>query len=240
VASEGWVVEFPSRATAGSRRHADSRQDEHADAVANFMLRRRRQYLTSHCCGASTMKPVLLLTVIVALTAALSRPAATPAAPPETGLAPIAPAIPASVRAEHEAIHAALVAATKAPGGVGTAAQALAKILHPHFEREEQIALPPLGLLARLAAGDRVPDAELSEALTMADTLKREMPRMLEEHERIRAAVGNLRKAAAAAGARAQEEFTAELALHAQTEEEVLYPAAILVADVVRARQRAK
>ncbi len=174
---------------------------------------------------------------VAIVTAAL---ASAPPAPAPIPSSAAAPAIPASVRADHEAIHQALVAATRAPGDVGAAARALAQVLHPHFEREEQIALPPLGLLARLAAGAAVPDAELSETLAMADALKKEMPRMLEEHKRIRAAVGALQKTAAAAGAREQETFAAELTLHAQTEEEVLYPAAVLVADVIRARQQAK
>lgn len=144
--------------------------------------------------------------------------------------------IPASIRHEHEAIHSALVAATRASGRVGTAAKALAEVLHPHFLREEEIALPPLGLLAPLAERKPVPAAQLAEAAAMASTLRAEMPRMLEEHVRIRAAVAELRAAARAEGATAQEALADELALHAQTEEEVLYPAAMLVGDLIRAR----
>ena len=55
--------------------------------------------------------------------------------------------IPESMRIEHGEIHAALERATGVPGRVGEAARALAAVLHPHFEREEEIALPPLGLL---------------------------------------------------------------------------------------------
>lgn len=146
-------------------------------------------------------------------------------------------AIPESIQREHEAIHSALVAATRAPGRVGSAAKALADVLHPHFVREEQIALPPLGLLAPLAAGDAIPDAALSAAAEMTRTLRAEMPRMLEEHVRIRAAVAELRAAAESAGAEAQRELADELALHAQTEEQVLYPAALLVGDRLRARR---
>lgn len=185
------------------------------------------------------MKPALPV-AIVCMLSVLPLPTAASAATLQAAHAGGAPSIPASVRAEHQAIHEALIAATKAPGEVGVAARALAEVLHPHFEREEQIALPPLGLLARLAVGAAVPDAELAAALTMADTLRKEMPRMLAEHKHIRAAVIALRNAAAAAGAREQETLAAELAQHAQTEEEVLYPAAVLVADVIRARQRVK
>jgi hypothetical protein len=147
-------------------------------------------------------------------------------------------AIPESLRTEHAAIHAALVEATKAPGRVGEAARELAEVLHPHFEREEQIALPPLGLLAPLAAGARPPG--MAEVLAMTDALGREMPRMLDEHQRIHAAVEKLREAAREARLQKHEEFAGALALHAQTEEQVLYPAALLVGEVVRARLQSK
>ncbi|HET8624249.1 MAG TPA: hemerythrin domain-containing protein [Gemmatimonadales bacterium] len=149
-------------------------------------------------------------------------------------------AIPKSIQAEHEAIHSALVEATQATGRVGAAAKALAEVLHPHFVREEQIALPPLGLLEPLAAGGRPPDSDLAAVRAMTDSLRRELPGMLEEHKQIRAAVEGLRRAARAAHASKYERLADQLALHAQTEEEVLYPAAILVGDLIRARQQRK
>jgi iron-sulfur cluster repair protein YtfE (RIC family) len=147
-------------------------------------------------------------------------------------------AIPQSLQTEHEEIHEALVAATRAPGRVGAAAKELAAVLDPHFERENQIALPPLGLLAPLAAGET--PAGMQEALAMTDALRKELPRMLEEHKRIRAATERLRTAALEENASSHERFAEELATHAQTEEEILYPAAILVGDIIRARMTRK
>jgi hypothetical protein len=146
--------------------------------------------------------------------------------------------IPESMRLEHSAIHDALERATKEPGAVGVAASDLAKVLHPHFVREEQIALPPLGLLAGLASG--VTPSDTREVLDMTDVLRRELPGMLEEHSRIRAAVGKLRKAARSARRKEYVRLSDQLALHARTEEEVLYPAAVLVGDIVRARQQTR
>jgi hypothetical protein len=145
--------------------------------------------------------------------------------------------VPESIRREHEAIHSALVAATRAPGRVGIAAKALADVLHPHFVREEEIALPPLALLAPLAAGTTPSESTSSTVAEMTKALRAEMPRMLEEHVRIRAAVAELRAAAESAGAEQQVELADELALHARTEEEVLYPAALLVGEMLRARR---
>lgn len=145
-------------------------------------------------------------------------------------------AIPKSVQAEHKEIHSALVKATRAKGAVGSAAKEVAKVLDPHFKREEQIALPPLGLLADLAAGKRIPESAAKQALKMSDSLKAELPGMLEEHKRIRAAVEKFAEAARAEGASGYERLAEQLAMHAQTEEEVFYPAAVLVGDVLRAR----
>ncbi len=147
--------------------------------------------------------------------------------------------IPGSIRAEHKEIMAALKRATRASGQVGSAARELAKVLQPHFEREEQIALPPLGLLAPLAAGDPIAEDAAAAAESMARSLRAELPRMMDEHRHIRSAVGKLGAAARAAKDAKQEQFAEKLAMHARSEEEVLYPAAILVGDLVRAKRGA-
>ena len=144
--------------------------------------------------------------------------------------------IPESIRAEHEAIHEELVRATKAAGSVGVAARELAAVLHPHFVREEEIALPPLGLLAPLARGESKP--EMRDVLRMTDALRAELPRMLQEHKAIRKATIRLGEVARAEGNAVVAGLADQLLLHAQSEEELFYPAAILVGDLVRARIR--
>ena len=62
--------------------------------------------------------------------------------------------IPKPLQVEHEELHATLVKATKSPGAVGEAAREVARLLHPHFVREEEFALPPLALLACERDGD--------------------------------------------------------------------------------------
>ena len=60
--------------------------------------------------------------------------------------------IPESLELEHEELHEQLYKGIKEGGKVGEAAKAVADILHPHFEKEEEYALPlpPLGLLSLL------------------------------------------------------------------------------------------
>ena len=142
--------------------------------------------------------------------------------------------IPASIRAEHEEIHDELARATKLAGRTGVAARALAALLQPHFEREEQIALPPLSMLGPLASNTRV--AAPAWLLPMTDSLRRELPRMLREHVAIRAATQRLGTEAQSEGQTAVVRLTEKLAMHARSEEEVLYPAAVVVGDLVRAR----
>ena len=110
---------------------------------------------------------------------------------------------------------------------MGEAAREVARLLHPHFVREEEFALPPLALLAEIARSGVRP--EMAEVLPMTRRLEAEVPAMLAEHARIVQALDNLRAAARVANQAEHERFAEALMLHAQSEELVLYPAAILI-----------
>jgi len=139
--------------------------------------------------------------------------------------------VPKPLQVEHEELHARLLKATKEAGAIGEAAREVARLLHPHFVREEEFALPPLALLERLARGEATD--EMAEVLPMTQRLKAELPQMLAEHRQIVGALEKLRAAARAAGQPEHERFAEALVLHAQTEEQVLYPAAILAGEQV-------
>jgi iron-sulfur cluster repair protein YtfE (RIC family) len=140
---------------------------------------------------------------------------------------------PQSIATEHHELHEVLAGAAKAPGELGEAARAHAAALHPHFQREEQIATPPLGLLGPLAHGPAT--AEMRDVLPMTDALEAQLPKMMEEHGAIKAATAELRAAAIAARRDDLVRFADHLAAHALQEEEILYPAAILVGRYVKA-----
>jgi hypothetical protein len=140
--------------------------------------------------------------------------------------------IPKPLKTEHAELHADLVDATRAGGRVGEAAKEVAKRLHPHFVREEQFAMPPLGLLAALAKGAVA--AGMADVLALTDRLEAELPAMLAEHKDIVAALGDLVAAAKAENKPKHASFAEKLMLHARTEEEVLYPAALLVGRYVK------
>lgn len=173
--------------------------------------------------------------ILISLGVAALLAGAVPAAAQEHGEPGRFP-IPGSMRAEHAEIHAALEEATRAPDPVGEAARELTRVLHPHFVREEQIALPPLSLLEPLAA--RRFEPWMQDVLPMADSLREELPRMLHEHQAIGAAARRLEELARAEGNAGVEHLAQKLQLHARGEEELFYPAAVLVGDLVRALAR--
>jgi hypothetical protein len=136
------------------------------------------------------------------------------------------------MQTEHHELHVELEKATMGTGKVAVAAQAVAKVLHEHFEKEEAYALPPLGLLPALARGEIRP--EMDQVLAMTGQLKAELPQMLEEHKAIVAALEDLAEAARSENRPEVEAFTEKLKLHAQTEEEVSYPTSILVGEYLK------
>lgn len=144
--------------------------------------------------------------------------------------------IPETLTREHEALHGRLNEALAVGGAVAAATQNLIDKLHPHFVREEEIAMPPLGLLASLSKGEY--RQEMDQVLAYTDALAQELPRMLEEHNGIRAAVRQLRSAAEEVGREDIVEFCDDLGEHARSEEEVLYPAALVVGELVRRHSR--
>lgn len=140
--------------------------------------------------------------------------------------------IPAALKAEHQELHDELSAASKASGRTGEAATRVAALLQPHFESEEEYALPPLGLLPALAA-DRL-SPEMREVIPMSDELKANLSHMLDEHKAIVVALHDLGRAATAEHHPEVVQFVEKLKLHAENEEQVLYPTAILVGEYLK------
>lgn len=141
---------------------------------------------------------------------------------------------PLSLRREHEELHADLARAGTMPGLLGQTAREVARIMHPHFLREDEYAIPPLSLLPRLARGQVTPD--MADVLPLVARVKEELPLMLDEHRAIAGALIEFANVAIAEGRPELAEFAEDLRLHAQMEEEVLYPAAVLVGEYVRSQ----
>jgi hypothetical protein len=144
--------------------------------------------------------------------------------------------IPHTMEIEHEELQKELRKGTRAGGETGEAAKRLAKILNPHFVKEEDFALPPLGLLPLLSKGRVTPD--MKDILLMTDKMKTELNLMLREHKQILRALKKLVAAAKKEKKLEYLRFADRLTLHAQAEEELYYPAAILVGEYVKFKLR--
>jgi hypothetical protein len=142
--------------------------------------------------------------------------------------------IPNPMEVEHDELHADLVKATKAGGQTAEAAKIVAKVLHSHFVKEEEYALPPLGLLTALSEGRFEPG--MAEVLKMTDKLEAELPTMLSEHKNIVAALEKLIEAAKTENRPDIVHFAEKLMLHAQTEEQVSYPTSLLIGRYVKSK----
>src|SRR6476659_1357272 len=125
---------------------------------------------------------------------------------------------PTVLTMEHQGMQEEMARATRAGGRTEEAAWQVTRVLYPHVFREEEFAIPPLLLLPRLARGEITPDME--SIIATSETLKAEMPRMLQ--------------AATSEQHTGFARVAQKLILHAQMEEELLYPAAVLVGEYLR------
>jgi hypothetical protein len=144
--------------------------------------------------------------------------------------------IPHSMEVEHEELERELRKGTREGGETEEAAKKVARIMHPHFVKEEDFALPPLGLLPLLSKGRVTPD--MKDILLMTDMLKTELNQMLKEHRQILTALKRLVSAAKKERKPEYVRFADRLTLHAKAEEELYYPAAILVGEYVKLKLR--
>jgi hypothetical protein len=133
---------------------------------------------------------------------------------------------------EHSRLREEFERATKVGGETAEAARAVLKVLLPHMILEEELARPPLRLLPQLARGEFTP--EMARILTKTDTLKATMPRMLNEHVLIVAALRQLLQAAVKERHEGYATLAQKVIIHAQQEEEIYYPASILVGEYVK------
>jgi hypothetical protein len=143
-------------------------------------------------------------------------------------------AMPHVLQIAHEELHEEMVRATKLGGETGTAAKAVVKVLFPHVLLEEEFGIPPLSLLPRLARGEVTED--MSHVLHQTELMKAELPRMLDEHKLIVEALQKFLHAATTEGYTGYAQFARKLILHAQLEEEVLYPASIVIGEYLKLR----
>ena len=140
--------------------------------------------------------------------------------------------LPHVLEIEHQELHDEIWKATKVPGETGQAARAVVRVLLPHVLKEEEYGIPPLSVLPRLARGEVT--ADMAWVIPRAEKLNAELPRMFQDHALIVTALQDLLRAATKEGHVGFARFAQKLILHAQMEEEVLYPASIVVGEYLK------
>jgi hypothetical protein len=147
-------------------------------------------------------------------------------------------AIPISLLEEHAELHTAFETASRLPGETGAAARRVVALRRPHVEREQRIAYPLLRLLPMLEQGKTEP--WMRELLPLADELRAALPTLKLEHKAIREALTRMRTEAWAEGHPEYAFLAQRLWHHLHVEEEILFPAALVTAECVRARLQAE
>ena len=136
-----------------------------------------------------------------------------------------------TMKEEHEELHRELRKITKMRGKVGQAAVRVAEVLHPHFERENELALSVIGVARELVEGKSSPD--FPKALELANKFKAEYQKMLQEHVEIVKALDELEKVAGRAKKKAVIRFARRLTAHARTEEDLTYPTVLMTGKLL-------
>ena len=142
--------------------------------------------------------------------------------------------IPSALRLEHDELRHFLARAAKERGELGNAARLVARLAEPHFAKEEKFALAALGLLPALARGEY--QAAMGELLAHTDWLAQHLDDLLGEHQAIIGALEGLLDVARVQNRPEYVDFAENLMIHAAMEEQVLYPAAVLVGEYLKLR----
>lgn len=144
---------------------------------------------------------------------------------------------PTPLQSEHQALDAEINQAVKLGGRTGKATRLVARLMERHFAKEEEFALPPLGLLPALAEGTL--EQGMAAAVTMAARLHDELPNLLAEQRVIAAALEELMASAQIEGHAELAGFAERLLLHEEIERQLSYPTAILIGKYLQLRLKA-
>ena len=141
---------------------------------------------------------------------------------------------PTPLQSEHQALYAEISKGAKLACRTGKATRLVARLIEPHFAKEEAFALPPLGLLPALAQGTI--ETQMAAAITMAARLHEQLPDLLAEQRVIIAALEELMAAAENEGHAQLVGFAGKLMLHEENERQLSYPTAILIGKYLQLR----
>jgi len=143
---------------------------------------------------------------------------------------------PSSLEAEHKEVHGKLEKIVSSSGDTANVAKQVQSILQPHFEKEEQLSIPVLGALQPYVNGTLTEEAK-NQAIQKSKQFKQEYPTMLQEHKQIVVALDNLENTAMNENRQDVISFIADLKSHAMNEEQITYPATIVIGELLELKK---
>lgn len=142
------------------------------------------------------------------------------------------PEVPASIKKEHDDLLEKLHKITSVNDSTGLAAKKLYNLMQHHFNEEEDYVLPPLGMLPQLTNG-KIPE-QTKNVIALTEKLKSQLNHMSAEHQLIEAFLHEMKQADTNQKYPEIIDLEKDVYKHAKIEEEVLFPASILVGDYLK------
>lgn len=138
---------------------------------------------------------------------------------------------PSSLEKEHKEIHEKLASIVSSTGQTAIVAKEVQSIMQPHFEEEEELSIPVLGALQPYVNGTLPQDAK-DQAIQISQQFKQKYPIMLEDHKQIVVALNKLENIATKENRQDVISFIEQLRNHAMNEEQITYPATIIIGEL--------
>lgn len=134
---------------------------------------------------------------------------------------------PISLQLDHEVLLSKLNEIASTESNVALNAKNVADVFRAHFRREEKTVLPQLSLLMTIVEGQWSIDTK--EALLKNNILIKEFQELKGEHQKIHKAAEEMVKVSLKENNKEAKKIAEEIILHIQIEEEVSYPAILLI-----------
>lgn len=137
-----------------------------------------------------------------------------------------------SLLKEHRNLLSQMQPLTSYTDSTGQVAITLYELMQHHFSEEENYVLPPLAALPLLVSGQSQQQTE--ELLLLTEKFKTQLSHINAEHQMIKVLLEELNQIAARDGHPMPVGFEEDLHRHAQMEEEIFFPASILVGEYLK------
>lgn len=139
---------------------------------------------------------------------------------------------PDSLKKEHQELNAELRKIATRGDSIGELLRQLRNVFEAHLQKEEKYVMPLLSLLVPLARNDKA--LTQSTSIQIEDDLILIYNDLLTEHKQIREILRKIKSTALRNKDSDVVELTNAIELHASVEEEVIYPAALLIAKILK------